>query len=45
MIDEAFDLAPGEVWADRFDPADEAAGPLSIVTAAELATWEAAPWF
>ncbi|MBH8560418.1 hypothetical protein [Hymenobacter negativus] len=45
MVDEAFDLAPGEVWADRFDPADEALATQPAVSAAELAAWEAAPWF
>ncbi|WP_324679723.1 hypothetical protein [Hymenobacter sp. GOD-10R] len=45
MVDEAFDLAPGEVWADRFDPADEAPSSPPVVSAAELAAWEAAPWF
>ncbi len=45
MVDEAFDLAPGEVWADRFDPADEATNVPLVIPAAELAAWEAAPWF
>jgi len=45
MFDEAFDLAPGEVLADRLDPADEAPGLPAPVSAAELATWEVAPWF
>ena len=45
MVDEAFDLAPSEVWADRFDPADEAANARPEVSAAELAAWEDAPWF
>lgn len=39
------DLAPGEVPADRYDPADEAAQTPSSVTAAALAEWEAHPWF
>lgn len=45
MVNEAFNLAPGEVLADRFDPADEAPSALPVVSAAELAAWEAAPWF
>ena len=45
MFDEAFDLAPGEVWADRYDPADEMPSPPAPVSAAEVAAWEAAPWF
>ncbi|QKG54949.1 hypothetical protein [Hymenobacter sp. BRD67] len=39
------DLAPGEVLADRYDPADEADQTPSSVTAAALAEWEAHPWF
>ncbi len=45
MCDEAFDLAPGEIWADRYDPADEVPGIPATVSAADLAAWEAAPWF
>ena len=45
MVHEAFDLAPGEVWADRFDPADEVPSSPPVVSAAELAAWEATPWF
>lgn len=40
-----FDLSPGEVPADRYDPADEAAPSQAQVSAAELADWEANPWF
>lgn len=39
------DLAPGEVPADRFDPADEADTSRPEVSAAALAEWEANPWF
>lgn len=45
MVDEAFDLVPGEVWADRFDPTDMAPSAPTQVSAADLAAWEAAPWF
>ena len=45
MFDEAFDLAPGEVLADRYDPADEVPHSLTSVSAAEVAAWEADPWF
>lgn len=45
MLHDACDLAPGEVPADRYDPADEHAPTTPTVTAAELAAWEAKPWF
>ncbi len=44
MFDEAFDLAPGEVAADRYDPADAAETPTPA-SAADVARWEANPWF
>lgn len=44
MFYDFLDLAPGEVPADRYEPADEAAG-SSQVSAAELAAWEANPLF
>lgn len=44
MFDEAFDLAPGEVAADRYDPADAAETPAPV-SAADVARWEANPWF
>lgn len=45
MLSEAFDLAPGEVTADRFDPADEADQRVTPASAAAVAQWEANPWF
>jgi len=45
MFNEAFDLAPGEILADRFDPADATPSAPAPVSATELAAWEAAPWF
>lgn len=39
------DLAPGEVPADYYDPADEAELNRPQVSAAEVAKWEADPWF
>ena len=44
MYYEAFDLAPGEVSADRYDPADEAQ-PVATTAAVIDAEWEANPWF
>lgn len=44
MFDEAFELAPGEVAADRYDPADAAETPTPA-SAADVAAWEANPWF
>ena len=38
------ELQPGEVLADRYDPADENTRP-EAVEAAQLAAWEADPWF
>ena len=45
MYYDAFELAPGEVTADRYDPADEQLQPVATLTAAELAEWDADPWF
>lgn len=45
MLYDACELAPGEVPADRYDPADEHTAAASTATAAELAAWEADPWF
>ncbi len=45
MLYDACELAPGEVPADRYDPADEHTAAAATVTAAELAAWEADPWF
>ena len=45
MDSDFFDLAPGEVLADRYDPADEADQTPASVSAADLAAWEADPWF
>ena len=45
MFYEAFDLAPGEVSADRYDPADDTHQALTPVPAADVAEWEANPWF
>jgi len=42
---DAFELAPGEVLADRYDPADEELQQPATLTADELAAWEADPWF
>ena len=44
MFYDSLDLAPGEVAADRYEPADEAAS-ISQVSAADLAAWEANPLF
>jgi len=44
MFCDSLDLAPGEVAADRYEPADEAAS-ISQVSAADLAAWEANPLF
>ncbi len=38
-------LAPGEVPADHYEAADEAELTRPQVSAAELAAWEANPWF
>ena len=42
-----FDLAPGEVWEDRYDPQHEDTGsaqvPAVVLSDEELA--ELAPWF
>jgi hypothetical protein len=42
---DACDLAPGETLADRYEPADQADQTRPEVSAAELAAWEANPWF
>ena len=45
MIFDFCELAPGEVLADRYEPADDATQTAPQVSAAELAAWEANPWF
>lgn len=45
MFYNAYELSPSEVPTDRYDPADEATPAVSTATAAELAAWEADPWF
>ena len=45
MFYDACELAPGEVPTDRYDPADEHCPAAATATAAELAAWEADPWF
>ncbi|SNR98347.1 hypothetical protein [Hymenobacter mucosus] len=45
MHHDAFELAPGEVLADCYDPADEELQQPATLTADELAAWEADPWF
>lgn len=42
---DLFVLAPGEVSADRYDPADVADQTPPQATAADVAAWEANPWF
>ncbi|GAC1382340.1 MAG: hypothetical protein NVS3B25_34850 [Hymenobacter sp.] len=42
---DAFELAPGEVMADRYDPADEQLQQCPSPTADELTEWDADPWF
>ena len=44
MFYDAFDLAPGEVPADRYDLADEAS-PVAQTTTDELTEWDTNPWF
>ena len=39
-----FELAPGEVAADRYDPADDQQPPCPAA-AAELTEWDLNPWF
>ncbi|WP_166647950.1 hypothetical protein [Hymenobacter sp. UV11] len=39
------ELAPGEVSADRYEPADAADQTPPQVSAADVAAWEANPWF
>ena len=45
MFYDAFELAPGEVAADRYDPADDQAQQSPRPTAAELTKWGLNPWF
>lgn len=42
---DVVELAPGEVAADRYEPADEQLQQAATSTADELAEWEAKPWF
>ncbi len=45
-MSDAFDLAPGEVAADRYDPADEQLTPSAAPAAvADPYGWDATPWF
>ena len=44
MCYDAFELAPGEVKADRYDSADEQLQPVATLTADELTEWDADPW-
>lgn len=39
------ELAPGEVSADRYEPADTADKTPPQVSAADVAAWEANTWF
>ncbi|WP_158011018.1 hypothetical protein [Hymenobacter lapidarius] len=45
MFYDAFELAPGEVAADRYDPADEQPPQSPSPAAAELTEWDLNPWF
>ena len=45
MFYDAFELAPGEVAADRYDPADEQQPAAPFTAHDELTEWENAPWF
>ncbi|WP_345237626.1 hypothetical protein [Hymenobacter saemangeumensis] len=45
MFYDAFELAPGEVPADRYDPADEDQQPSPAPATDDLAEWEVNPWF
>ena len=48
LLSMAFDfceLAPGEVSADRYEPADAADQTPPQASAADVAAWEANPWF
>ena len=45
MSYDAFELASGEVPADRYDPADEQMQQCPIPAADELTEWDADPWF
>lgn len=42
---DAFELAPGEVTTDRYEPADDASTQPQPVSAAQVAEWEAHPYF
>ena len=44
MLYTDFELAPGEVAADRYDPADDQQ-PQCPTAAAELTKWDLNPWF
>ena len=44
MLYTDFELAPGEVAADRYDPADDQQ-PQCPTAAAELTEWDLNPWF
>jgi len=43
MLYTDFELAPGEVAADRYDPADDQQP--QCPAAAELTEWDLNPWF
>ena len=45
MFYDAFELAPGEVAADRYDPADDQQQQCPTPAAAELTEWDLNPWF
>jgi hypothetical protein len=45
MFYDAFELAPGEVPADRYDPADEQPQQSPSAAADELTEWDTNPWF
>ena len=45
MLYDAFELAPGEVAADRYDPADDQPQQSPSPAAAELTKWDLNPWF
>ena len=45
MFYDAFELAPGEVAADRYDPADEQPPQSPSPATAELTEWDLNPWF
>ena len=45
MFYDAFELAPGEVAADRYDPADDQPQQCPAPAADELTEWDLNPWF